>query len=133
MQTEDDTLLQFSNGQILPDGRFRFTIERRDGRSLTISCEPANAQEAIAFLAGIVKATNEAQGLRGPPRAEYFAPIATTGFGLATGRTRADTLLVVNLAGTPLAFEIPNSDLIRLAEDFSRAAKAATAPTDHAN
>lgn len=134
MQTEDDTLHQFSNGQVLPDGRFRFTIERRDGRSFTISCDPADAPDAIQHFAGMIKFTNETRGKAGaPPHARHYAPIPATGIGLAAGRTSAETLLVVNLAGTPLAFEIPNSDLIRLANDFALAAKAAAAPTGRAN
>ncbi len=124
MSTINDTLLRFNDGKILPDGRGQFTIERGDGQKFTVSATASNLADAVAYLAGMIKLANEARGsgTEGPPQGFGLIRIPATGMGLAASPDPEKSLVVVNLAGTPLGFEIPNSDLARLAEGFSEVA-----------
>ena len=54
-------------------------------------------------------------------------PIPSFGLGFGQGESPEITLLVVNLRGFQLAFQIPSSDLIRLSADVSRIAKTLAA------
>ena len=129
---ENDTFARFSNAFLLPDGKFRFTIDRADGESLTVSVPVEEAPHMIAFIAGIAKAANESRGLGPgtPPQVSELTPIETTGIGFAVAATNGETLLVVNMSGVALPFAMSSSGLLRLADDIERISRTLSAPTD---
>jgi hypothetical protein len=128
----DDALLRISDPNILPDGWFRFTMERRDGETFTASCTATEAPDVIAYFAMTAKAANEAQGFGAetPPQAAQRTPIHVTGIGFAPGEPPSETHLILNMSGIALSFAISNSGLARLADDVARVARTLSAPTD---
>jgi hypothetical protein len=56
-----------------------------------------------------------------------WAPIQALGFGLGSGRTPDESILMVQLSCCQLAFPIAGNELLRLADDFSRMARTLSA------
>ena len=56
-----------------------------------------------------------------------FAPVPAKGIGFQAGATPDVTLLVMNLFGFAMAFEIPSSGLIEMADELGRVARTMSA------
>ena len=130
-----DALLRLHDQHILPDGRIRFTIEREDGRSLTVSCPWAEVADIVQFLCALAKDATEQLGISNDPKATpHLVRLPASRIGFAPDAEMPDiTLMIIGVGGLPLAFQIPNSDLVRLADEFSRNAKTLSAPTSRKN
>jgi len=134
MPTPDDALLNLSDAYILPEGHIRFTVKRRDGEALRVSCPTVEVGDIVFFLVSLAKGASEQQGLgMGPPVMSHLTPIPATGIGFSAGMTPEETLLVVNLSGFALSFAMTSSGLLRLADDIARTAKTLAAPADRKN
>ena len=135
MTDANDTMAGLENGLANRDGTFRFTIKRRDGQSLVVSCTQDDAKDTIGFIAGLARYANEARGfgIETPPQGSDAGLLPATGFGLSMTSSTRPVVLILNMGGFALGAEISNSDLLRLAEDFARAARTLSAPTNRKN
>jgi hypothetical protein len=135
MTDANDTMAGLENGLANRDGTFRFTIKLRDGQSLVVLCTQDDAKDAIGFIAGLARYANEARGLGmgTPPQGSDVGLLPATGFGLSLTSSKGPVALILNMGGFALGAEISNSDLLRLADDFARAARTLSAPTDRKN
>ena len=120
----EDALVRLSNPRIFPDGRIGFTAERQDGNSGTVSCQIHEVGDIVSFLTILAKDASERLGLGdGPPKMPYLTYIPATGIGFAPSKVPEQTALVLNMSGFALAFSIPNSDLVRLGDEFRQVAQ----------
>jgi hypothetical protein len=124
-------LATISNMGTLDDGNaVAFTIETEDGNRLALHCLLPELGDIFCALATLAKAAGEERNAPTPePPAthNYLAPIPAQGIGFQAGRTPDETLLVVRLYGFDMAFSVPSSGLVRLADDVARIARTLSA------
>jgi hypothetical protein len=105
-----------------------FTITTETGKRLRVQCSLAELGDIFGFLANIAKYAGEMSGVPTPPLPQgqnYLVPIPVEGMALQTaGAPPGESLLVIRLTGFDMAFSLPNSGIIRLADDFVRASRS---------
>lgn len=99
-----------------------------DGGDFDLSIPCSEIGAIIEFLA---KAANYGTPQGKPP--EALSPIPVQGLALAHGATPDQTLLIVRLAATDLAFALDSSKVAALDSEFSRILQALSAPTHNPN
>jgi hypothetical protein len=124
---------RLSNGMAHPDGEtLAFRIERADGAFLDISCSRSDIAEIIRDLIRFA-ATDEEQAAGGAPLRNLLSAGPALGLVLSQSNDPDRSLLIVRTPGIDVSFEIQNSELPRLGDDFALAAKTMAAPTMRKN
>lgn len=129
--TEGQQLLQLSGGRPRTDGRaIAFCVERKDGEQLDVWCEVEQIADIVRFLSSIAAAASEQPDSQPQvPSLAYHVALPALGMGLAPGPTPGQTDLVVTVPGFQFRFQIPSSEIARLANDFGRIAATVQADT----
>jgi hypothetical protein len=130
-----DRLHRLSNAESRDHGTvIAFTVERRDGEQLTVSCPLAEIGDIFSFLAQAVRAAGAAGAdMQSIEAQQYFAPVPIDGLGFAVGRTPEETLIVANLAGFGLALAVTNTALAQFGRDLARTAATLSASASKQN
>lgn len=115
---------RFSNPVVLPDGQnFALVVEAENGSKLDIEIPFSEIGTIIEFFASLANHVN----LNPSHARANYSPIPVQGLGFSSGRNPNETLLVVRLASSELAFALDSKRVAELALDFSRTAQALSA------
>jgi hypothetical protein len=114
-----DDAMVFDNGETVA-----FTIQTATGKQMRVNCAVAELGDVFSYLGQIAKAAGEARSVSTLPKPQahnYLAPVPAQAIGLQAGDRPDETLLVIRLFGFDMAFAVPTSGIVRLADDFVRA------------
>jgi len=132
MQRKPKLIKALADPMVSPDGSELWVrVEAHKSLPLDLAVPFSRLGEMIQFLAGCAdfaittSASTASQMTLG--QAYQWAPIPIRAIGLGPGRSAAESMLVVQLAGCQLAFPISNDDLTSLADDFARNARLLSA------
>jgi hypothetical protein len=133
MTLHGDELRALDNAVVLENGRtVAFTIKTVTGRELRVHCALSIIGDIFSFLGHLAKVAGEQRGIPTPPAPQthnYLAPIPASGMALQRGSAQDRALLVVRLSGFDMAFEIPTSAVVSLADDFVRMSHSLSSDT----
>jgi hypothetical protein len=128
---DGDRLAGLSNAMVMQGGdAIAFRVERRDGQSLDVVCDLVEVGDIFSFLGTLAKAAASEQETESatPSRSDrYLAPIPASGIGFQPGPGVDETMIVMRLNGFDVAFAVPNSGLVALADDIARIARTLSA------
>jgi hypothetical protein len=128
--TDGAQLLRLCDGMPRTDGQaVAFSIERRDGKRLSLWCPVEDVTDIFSYLAALAKAATEQPGYQSRQTTTHTtaAQLPCLGLGLAFGKSPAVTNLVVRLPGFDLGFELDSTQLVALGDEFARMAKTFSA------
>ena len=120
---------RLSNFTEHPDGEtFGFRIERQDGEEFDLSVDRS---DIVAIVSSLIELASEhAFDAPVPPSTQNeLSPIPALGIGFQIDDDRETTILMMRTVGMDLAFRIPNSGLVHLADDLVRIVRTLSAPT----
>lgn len=137
---EPKQLLRLADPMISPDGLSLWVrAETATGESLDLAIPFSELGDTVQFLVTCANfalshsnQADEQTTTTGMQKHEW-APIPARGFGLGTGRSPDESILMVQLSCCQLAFPVPGSDLVRLADDFARTARTLSAGQGKSN
>jgi hypothetical protein len=119
-------ILSLSSAAASPDGTaISFTLETSDG-PIPLFFPSVDLGELLAFFGHAARAVGDMVDAPGPPKND-LVPIPASGMGFQAGRTPDTTLLVMNLSGFGLAFEVESSDLVGMADDLGQTLRTLSA------
>ncbi len=120
-----EQVLRLENAQGLNEGAaFSFDLVTTVAEQ-TLVAPAEDIGQFLAFFAHAALLLSEDEDITRPTN--QLAPIPTAGLGLQSGSTPDSTLLVVNVAGHGLAFEMPSSQLADNLERLARSARTLAA------
>ena len=126
-----DKLAALEDATILENGeRIAFTIKTSEGRQMRVNCSLAEIGDIFSFLGQAAKEAGMTKDAPSPPPSgayNHLAPVPAQGIGFQAGQQPDSTLLVMRLFGFDMAFEVPSSGLVRLADDIARIARTLSA------
>ena len=133
---EPTQITSFSDACSLSAGAviaFTMATSAGNARLCVPSADLGNILQFFATCASAVADDVGAQGRPLWPPVNDLVPIPATGIGFQAGSTPDTMLLVMNLSGFAMAFEIPKSDLADMAEQLSQVARTLSASAHRSN
>jgi hypothetical protein len=129
--TKGEKLMCLEDAAVFDDGEIvAFTIKSETGKQLRLNCSLPEIGDICSFLATAAKAAGEMRNAPTPPFPHghnYLAPVPSQGIGFQAGANPGETLLVVRLFGFDMAFSVPSSALVRMADELGRIARTLSA------
>jgi hypothetical protein len=112
--------MSFDNGEVVA-----FTVKATTGKAMRVHCPIAELGDIFSYLGQLAKSAGEMRNVSMPPIPQsqnYLAPIPASAIGFQAGAGPDETLIVMRLSGFDMAFAVPSSGLVALAEDIRRIA-----------
>lgn len=125
-----------SNPRMEPGNAVSFRVERADGKSLDVSCEPADLANLIQFLFALARhqtAQADPSLGAGAPGQHDLAPVSIDGLGFCQGSSPEETILLVRIGRFDLGLSMTSSELLRLSGEMSQIAQTLSAPGTQKN
>jgi hypothetical protein len=123
-------ILSLKDAESLNDGiAIAFTMETTHGEA-RLALPTSDLGNVLSFFGSFATHVGDSLHATGRPTwppINDLAPIPATGIGFQAGTTPDTTLLVMNISGFAMAFEIASSSLADMADELSRVARTLSA------